>query len=139
MGLSRIYLDSCIVIYIVEEHSPFSAIAESELESQGNAEFCLSDLTYLESIVKPLRTGNLAVSELFDLFFGQQTLLDMPREVFEGAAKLRAEFPSLKTPDALHLATAIHHNCDEFWTNDNRLNKVAPALVKNILTIKSNA
>ncbi|MBA4183052.1 MAG: hypothetical protein H0X49_03465 [Acidobacteria bacterium] len=26
------------------------------------------------------------------------------------------------------MATALHHNCDEFWTNDNRLNSVAPQL-----------
>ncbi len=57
----------------------------------------------------------------------------MESEVFRNAAKLRANFGSLKTPDALHLATALHYNYDEFWTNDNRLNSVAPRLVKNIL------
>lgn len=36
--------------------------------------------------------------------------------------------------DALHLATALHHKCDEFWTNDNRLNSAAPSLVKNVVT-----
>ena len=57
----------------------------------------------------------------------------MTVEVFDKAAQLRADFSSLKTPDALHLATALHHNCDECWTNDNRLNSVAPSLVKNVL------
>ena len=49
------------------------------------------------------------------------------------AAQLRADFNALKTPDALHLATALPHNCDQFWTNDTRLDLVAPSLVKNIL------
>jgi predicted nucleic acid-binding protein len=31
----------------------------------------------------------------------------------------------LKTPDALHLAIAIHANCSEFWTNDKKLVKAA--------------
>ncbi len=57
----------------------------------------------------------------------------MESEVFRNAAQLRADFNSLKTPDALHLAIALHHNCDEFWTNDNRLSSVAPSLVKNVL------
>ncbi len=58
----------------------------------------------------------------------------MPPTVFDEAAQLRADFTGLKTPDALHLATAVYHNCDEFWTKDNRLDKVDSNLVKNILT-----
>ena len=57
----------------------------------------------------------------------------MPSKIFNQAAKLRADFTGLKTPDALHMATAVYHNCDEFWTNDNRLDKIEPNLVKNIL------
>ena len=58
----------------------------------------------------------------------------MESEVLREGAQLRADFSSLKTPDAIHLAAALHYQCDEFWTNDNRLNPVAPALVKNVLT-----
>ena len=39
----------------------------------------------------------------------------------------------LKTPDALHLATALHHGCRELWTNDDRLHKVASSLAINVL------
>ena len=39
----------------------------------------------------------------------------------------------LKTPDALHLATALHHGCTEFWTNDDRLRAAAGALAVNVL------
>lgn len=28
-------------------------------------------------------------------------------------------------PDALHLAAALHGGCDQFWTNDHRLEKAA--------------
>ena len=73
------------------------------------------------------------LKKLFDDFFMAQTRLSMPSEIFRNAAQLRADFPSLKTPDALHISTAVYHNCDEFWTNDNRLDKIAPNLVKNIL------
>ena len=39
----------------------------------------------------------------------------------------------LKTPDALHLATALHHGCTEFWTNDDRLRAAAGALAVIVL------
>ena len=48
--------------------------------------------------------------------------------VFDQAAQLRASHPKLKTPDALHLATALHHGCAEFWTNDLELAKIPVAL-----------
>jgi predicted nucleic acid-binding protein len=43
------------------------------------------------------------------------------------AAELRAA-SGVKTPDALHLATALHHGCDEFWTNDDRLARNSSAI-----------
>jgi predicted nucleic acid-binding protein len=56
----------------------------------------------------------------------------MPDEVYFEAAQLRARF-GLKTPDALHLATAQHHRCDALWTNDDRLAQVSHGLARNIL------
>ena len=40
--------------------------------------------------------------------------------VSEKAADIRAKY-SFKTPDAIHLASAMYHNCFEFLTNDKRL------------------
>lgn len=40
-------------------------------------------------------------------------------------------------PDALHLATAQHHGCIDFWTNDWRLNKAAGGL--NILSLNDQS
>ena len=48
----------------------------------------------------------------------------MNHDVFDMAIKLWAD-GSLKTPDALHLATAIHAGCSQFWTNDKKLVKAA--------------
>jgi predicted nucleic acid-binding protein len=44
----------------------------------------------------------------------------MDEKVYIMAAEIRARF-GIKTPDALHLATAQTHKCEAFWTNDNRL------------------
>jgi len=53
--------------------------------------------------------------------------------VFESATQLRVAY-RLKTPDALHLATAQRYDCAEFWTNDNRLLGIAPSMAVNIFT-----
>ena len=81
----------------------------------------------------PLRTNDTTLQGHYESIFKAQEMLEINVECFDEAAQLRADFNSLKTPDALHLATALHHICDEFWTNDNRLNSVAPSLVKNVL------
>ncbi len=137
MGLN-IYLDSCLIIYIIEEHKNFAPIIEQKIIEHKNRHhsfpnFCASSLSKMESLIVPFRNQNLILVEKFENWFDFIQLLEINKEVFQKATQLRADFPSLKTPDALHLATAIYHNCDEFWTNDNNLDKVAPNLVKNIL------
>ena len=131
--MSQIYLDTCIVIYVVEKHHLYSPKIENLMNSLSNVEFNYSALVKMESFIMPLRNKDLRLQRFYELFFNAQIILPVTNEVYERAAQLRADFPSLKTPDALHLATAIHHNCDEFWTNDNRLDKIAPNLVKKVL------
>jgi predicted nucleic acid-binding protein len=46
---------------------------------------------------------------------------------------VRARF-GLKPPDALHLACAQHHGCDELWTNDERLTRAGHGMVRNVLS-----
>lgn len=135
MGLNilRIYLDACIVIYLVEEHQIFAPKIEKYLASVSDMEFYISDLTEMECLVMPLRTKNKVLLEKFQNWFDTVTIFSHDKETFHDAAQPRADFSSLKMPDALHLATALHHNCDEFWTNDTRLDRIAPNLVKNIL------
>jgi len=132
--MSKIYLDACIVIYFVEKHLAYVNKIEVLINNLGvNDTIYFSPLIRLECLVMPLRINDTTLQSLYESFFKTQKMLEMTVEVFDKAAQLRADFNSLKTPDALHFATALHHNCDEFWTNDNRLNSIAPSLVKNIL------
>jgi uncharacterized protein len=59
-------------------------------------------------------------------------MLSIPEPLFYQVARLRADY-GLKTPDALHLAIALYHGCDQLWTNDDRLSNVAGSMVLNVL------
>lgn len=55
MGLTepRIYLDSCIAIYLVEEHQVFAPPLETLLEGRPDADIYVSDLAVMECLVRP--------------------------------------------------------------------------------------
>jgi predicted nucleic acid-binding protein len=124
-----IYLDTCIVIYLVEHHPLYFPKLKSLLT--GVPGIAISPLVEMESLIHPLRSRNTALANAYQTFFNCCTILEMPLEAYIQAAVLRAEH-NLKTPDALHLATATLHGCLSLWTNDDRLTAVSPAITRNI-------
>lgn len=136
MGLAelKIYFDSCVAIYLVEERELYSQKLETIISSLPPFVTCISPLVEMECLILPIREADTSSIEKFNQWFDSVNSLTVTPEVFQASAQLRADFPGLKTPDAIHLATALNHNCDEFWTNDDRLDKIAPDLVKDILS-----
>ena len=126
----RIYLDACVVIYIVERHPEFFTRINEYL-SRNELDIVVSGLTRLECLVQPLRLEDMVRLRQFELFFNAPDLTVVPfsEHVFDRAATLRARH-RLKTPDALHLAAAIEAGCDEFWTNDHRLDTAASGYLR---------
>lgn len=117
------YLDSCTVIYFVERTPLFAERIDSALFAKGNSVRALvSDLTRLECRVGPKRQVDAARLYRYDAFFSLDRIehAALDSDTFEIATDLRAQH-GLKVPDALHLAAAIRHGCDEIWTNDRRL------------------
>jgi len=53
------------------------------------------------------------------------TLLPVSMEILCEAARLRASIPGLKTPDAIHAATAIAYGCVLFVSNDVGFRRVS--------------
>ena len=128
------YLDSCIIIYLVEEDPLFAPAIENHLANHPNVIPAFSALSEMECLVMPLRQNNhVLVNRFRDWFQSAALYLPMERDIARQAAQLRATHTGLKTPDALHLATAQHYGCSEFWTNDDRLCKVAPLLARKRL------
>lgn len=124
-----IYLDSCLVIYLVEPGSPSHAVVRETLASAGGTSLAISGLVVMECLVGPLRDSDEGLRDDYERAFGAMSLLPLTRAVFERAASLRAEH-RLKTPDAIHLATALEGGCDELWTNDDRLSRAAGSFAR---------
>ncbi len=130
--MDKIYLDSCLIIYLVEQHPVFLPIIKSRIVSLGDAELCASPLVRLETLVKPMRDADQALLLRYEQFLASLHNLSMPAEIYQKALFLRVQH-RLKTPDALHVVTAQFHDCQQFWTNDGRLASAVGAFAVNIL------
>ena len=124
MGVTRVYLDSCVVIYLLEGAEDLSRSVRAALRPVGGTSPAayFSDLTRLECRVGTIRQRAAQRLRQFDDFFTSDGLERLPIETrtFDFATQIRA-LHGTKTPDALHLATAIEHGCGLFLTADARL------------------
>lgn len=119
-----VYLDSVICIYAVEGAPSFQARARARLAALRAAadQPAVSDLTWLECRVKPIRLGDavaLAEMEAF-LTASDVVRVPLPTAVYERACRIRAAH-NYRLGDALHLAAAVEGGCGLFLTNDHRL------------------
>jgi len=131
MGL--IYLDACLLIYAIENHPVWAGVVRAALKSELDARLAVSPLIKMECLVKPLKTGDIAMQRRYEAGLNEFVQLPMSETVFLQAAMLRARF-GMKTPDALHLACAQHHGCTALWTNDDRLAQAGHGLARNVLS-----
>jgi predicted nucleic acid-binding protein len=113
--IRRAYLDTCIVIYLIEDAGRLSERTREFLARSSDTLLCVSPLVRLEAIIKPLRESNTKLVADDEDFLAAQRWLGSDGRIFDRACQLRAGY-GLKTPDALHLATVLHYGCDEFWT-----------------------
>jgi len=64
-----VYLDTCCVIYLLEDVQPFSALIRQHLANNLDTILCVSALVRLESLVKPSIDGNQALIEDYEIFW----------------------------------------------------------------------
>jgi predicted nucleic acid-binding protein len=130
--LGLIYLDTCLVIYLVEPHSIWGDKMAELIRQAPDSDFAISPLVKCECLVGPIKRGDPVMREAYVEQFGRLVSLVMPEAVYLLAAELRAR-SIVATPDALHLACAQHHRCDALWTNDDRLARVSRGFARNVL------
>lgn len=116
-----VYLDANSMIYSVEKHPVYWPLLQPLwLAAKGKTiEIVSSDLTLMESLVGPLKSGDTALANTYEQLFqqAQTRLLPITQAILREAARLRAT-TKLKTPDALHAATVLLAGCVLFVTND---------------------
>ncbi len=133
MGLSltrgqSIFLDTAPLIYLFEEHDEFLPVVQQVLDEAHNsgADLVTSMVTYIEILDAPLRAGATTLASRYrEYLTNSEGLSIYPLTVSVGdeAARLRAEH-SLRTPDAIQIATATTCGADFFLTNDRQLSRV---------------
>jgi predicted nucleic acid-binding protein len=115
-------VDAQIVIYSVEKHPVFGPLVRPlwEAVQKSQLEVVCSELTILEVLVGPLKRGDGPMVVNFENFFQLPGITAIPISggILRAAAQLRATVPKLRTPDAIHAATAQAAGCTTFLTND---------------------
>lgn len=123
-----VYLDTPSVIYSVEKHTDYWPLLRPlwAASRTGQIEIVGSELLMLETLVGPLKHKDAELVSAYEQLFTstEMRLLPITMDILKGAARLRAE-TKLKTPDAIHVATALAAGCAQFITNDADLKRVS--------------
>lgn len=130
-----VYLDSNVVIYLIEQPAQFGPRASARVAALAAAEdrIVVSDLTRLECRANAVASGDRDTLAQYDAFFAQavERVMPLTAAVCDRATIIRGQY-RFKTPDALHLAAAIEAGCAIFLTNDNRLTGFADLTVETL-------
>ena len=136
---STLYLDANVFIYAFEgPPGPVRGIA-AQLLRDVHSERCegaTSVVTRAEVLVRPLRMKQVELADRYRALLSGTDALAlhvMDENVADRAAELRADYPVLKLPDAMHIATAMLAGCDAFVTGDVRLSIVSARIA--VLTL----
>jgi predicted nucleic acid-binding protein len=109
------------VIYTVEKHPVYGPLLQPLWHAvRAKAlDVVTSGLLLMEVLVGPLKNSDIALSQTYEqaLLGTDMSLLPITHPILRRAAQLRAT-TKLKTPDALHAATALNAGCALFITND---------------------
>ncbi|MFZ2209623.1 MAG: PIN domain-containing protein [Porticoccaceae bacterium] len=125
------YLDTNALIYAFEGDpatQPPSVAALMGAVSRNDVAAYASLLVRAEVLVLSLKTGNQPQIVFYRRLLDESGPIRMAAltpAVADAAAALRAEHPSLKLVDALHLAAAIAAGCQSFISGDVRLRTAA--------------
>jgi predicted nucleic acid-binding protein len=131
-----VFLDTSPIIYLIENNPSFYSKISSYLADSIKKDIPIltSVISIAEFGVRPKRINNLElITEMEQMLSVLQVkVLDINIEIAEISSSLRAKYQSLKSFDALQLASALSVDCNSFVTNDKKLKMVTEI---NILLI----
>jgi predicted nucleic acid-binding protein len=129
--MSRVFWDSNLFIYLLEEYGHLSEQVISLRKSmlRRRDELVTSTITLGEVLVHPARNNRPDIASAYEQEITQGALLipfDIQAARIFGAIRCDK---TIKAPDAIQLACAAQARCDLFITNDDRLSgKIIPGI-----------
>jgi len=127
-GVSRIYWDSMLFIYWLEDHPEYSARVQEiykRMQERGDT-LCTSTFAVGEVLTGPHQKGAAdAIAEIRDFFRPPQVeVLPFGMEAAHHFAQIRAKH-RVAPADSIQLASAAQAGVDLFLTHDNHLRGLA--------------
>ncbi len=124
----KIGLDSTNFIYLFERHPRYIAFIREVFSDirDGRCDALLSSIGLIEIMTGPKKVDrkDLAIKYQEQItHFPNLSIVTIDEQIIEYASDFRA-FYGLKTPDAVHIATAYSRQASYFLTNDRALKKV---------------
>jgi predicted nucleic acid-binding protein len=128
-----IYLDANVIIRLIEGTPAARATLDARLAStRGTGRvWTTSRLTRLECRCKPMRQADQPLLDRYEQFLTgtEMVVLEVDDPVIEKATDLRARL-NVKTPDAIHLASAIVAGASALLTGDQALARCTDVAVE---------
>ena len=135
--MSRIFWDTNVYIYLLEDFGPWSALAvnlRNKMLERGD-QLVTSTLTLGEILAKPTAEGDTELCRKYvQRLTATSLMIPFDIEAAKRYAVLRGD-RSLRSPDAIQLACAGSARVDLFITNDNRLHGKQVAGVQFIVPL----
>lgn len=124
-----IAIDSMCFIYHFARHPLYSPLTRVFFAALEHKEIFVvtSMLTITEVFVHAERSHDRLILHEYERFFhsfDNLQIIPVDWYIARAAARLRSEYATLRTPDAVQVATAMIGECSTFMTNDKRLRKI---------------
>jgi predicted nucleic acid-binding protein len=122
--MSRIYWDSMLFIYWIEDHPKYARRISHILDriTQRGDLLCTSTFTIAEVLTGPYKRGDERLATRIREVFESPAIETLPftTRTAETYARIRGRF-GFSPADAIHLASAAEAKTDIFLTNDDAL------------------
>ncbi len=131
MGVSRIFWDTNLFIYLLEDYGDLSDKVHQlrqRMIERGD-QLCTSTLTLGEVLVRPVAAGRTELVERYEAALTSPAVLLVPFD--RACSRLYAQIRqdrSIRPPDAIQLSCAAQGGCELFITNDERLSRKVPGI-----------
>ena len=127
-GYKKVFIDTAPFIYLIEKNEENPQYFDKVIKFldacyKDNADLVSSVITMEEYLVFPYKIQSQEYIDLFEKLIRTLNIkiVDIDEKTAKKAARIRAEYKSFKSMDALQLAAATLSGCDLFLTNDKQL------------------